>query len=821
MCKLTQQFEKNETSGLAFICQGVLLWTGYYSQSSTRRVGYLPLKSTKDWPTPQAFNEAIQNPIICFADAELKAGTIETNSIGLPKVASGAFASVYKVVSPSKAWAVRCFLTLREEQRERYQHISKYILVDDLECTIDFEYLDEGIKLGSDWYPILKMPWVEGPTLDNYIHQNISNRQKLNQLCKDFHTVSMQLEEAGIAHGDLQHGNIIVSPKGLRLVDYDAFFVPSLAGRKNMEFGHPSYQHPLRDDSHFDVSVDNFSSWLIYISILTLSIDPDLFKYVAGGDDCLLFRRSDLSEPESSIVFANMLAHDSDEVRKHAKLLMRMLWTQPHLVPPLNALAEDLEKLSSVKPPTLSPNSDLPEDSHLDIDMFVDLLTQSDTSADSESQKVSGKRGRKRNEHLSTKARRLVTEIVDLSLKRAAKPLWLCVTRLEAEKMFKSGNYEQAYIYYNKLHPAAGKRTDERDILLLLRLAHCCLKLDNQNQMENFCKAAANLEKVKDNKFNQLLADVLFSIARKQNERERNVIESMIKLLDHAFDAINTPLQFSHLTNVVAITTDIVTAYRTETHGTLLNSYARTLLCHMIMANFRYEQVHEEKYVDYLVQLRRLVDTLITKLDNDENLVNLATVVSQISVEALTSRLHPKELRELLKLNDSVLGNEIVFLGTKFGFLNIITKLANVTRISQDNQEYDDDSIAWLWSLWLNFEPFNNNIKLQWLLRFNKATREQCLDEKSRKEIIQQIKTKVVENWDLYVVEQVVKAAQDLGKAGAPLKEDCVKFIIEMFKGHGARFQRGQLIFARSLVRIYGDEKDVFRLEDTTNSYWK
>ncbi|MBX9668470.1 MAG: hypothetical protein K2X93_12670 [Candidatus Obscuribacterales bacterium] len=182
--------------------------------------------------------------------------------------------------------------------------------------------------------------------------------------------------------------------------------------------------------------------------------------------------------------------------------------------------------------------------------------------------------------------------------------------------------------------------------------------------------------------------------------------------------------------------------------------------------------------------------------------------------------MHPQELRELLKLNDSALGNEIIFLGMKFGFLNIITKLANVARINQDNQEYDDDSIAWLWSLWLNFEPFNNNIKLQWLQRFNNATREHCLDEKNRKEIIHQINTKVVENWDLYVAEQVVKAAHYLGKAGAPLKKDCIKFIIEMFQGYGARFQRGQLVFARSLVRLYGDEKDVFRLEDTTNSYW-
>jgi hypothetical protein len=44
------------------------------------------------WPTPQEYNEAIQNPRFCFADAELRAANPETNSMGLPKARSGGFA---------------------------------------------------------------------------------------------------------------------------------------------------------------------------------------------------------------------------------------------------------------------------------------------------------------------------------------------------------------------------------------------------------------------------------------------------------------------------------------------------------------------------------------------------------------------------------------------------------------------------------------------------------------------------------------------------------------------------------------------------------
>jgi len=49
------------------------------------------------WPTPADYQDAIQNPKICFKDPTLKAGSVELTALGLPRVASGNFASVYKV----------------------------------------------------------------------------------------------------------------------------------------------------------------------------------------------------------------------------------------------------------------------------------------------------------------------------------------------------------------------------------------------------------------------------------------------------------------------------------------------------------------------------------------------------------------------------------------------------------------------------------------------------------------------------------------------------------------------------------------------------
>lgn len=302
-----------------------------------------------DWPTPQDYNEAVQNPRTCFADEELRNAKIATNAIGLPHAASGTFASVYKATAGTTSWAVRCFLNNRPEQKARYKHISDFVLFDNLDATVDFFYLDQGIKVKGKWYPCLKMTWVNGSTLDRYVDQTYTDTNKMTLLLKSFHQMVGELEGAGIAHGDLQHGNIIVSDAGLRLVDYDALFVPALAGFKNLEFGHPNYQHPKRDDNHFDPTVDNFSRWLIHASIFCIAIDPALYKDLHGGDECLLFKRKDLLEPDTSPVFARLLNHESEHIRQTATVIRRMLWATPDTIPHLGAPPEDLEKLPKSK----------------------------------------------------------------------------------------------------------------------------------------------------------------------------------------------------------------------------------------------------------------------------------------------------------------------------------------------------------------------------------------------------------------------------------------------------------------------------------------
>src|SRR5438034_11486371 len=66
-----------------------------------------------------------------------------------------------------------------------------------------------------------------------------------------------------MAHGDLQHGNILVRGGSIHLVDYDGMWVPALKGRHATETGHRAYQHPERSEQDYGQEIDRFSVLVI------------------------------------------------------------------------------------------------------------------------------------------------------------------------------------------------------------------------------------------------------------------------------------------------------------------------------------------------------------------------------------------------------------------------------------------------------------------------------------------------------------------------------------------------------------------------------
>lgn len=117
------------------------------------------------WPLSQDYNEAIQTPAQCFADPELRQGQPVADALGLPVPCAGNFADVYAVQTPARKWAVKCFTRQIPGLRERYVEISKYLKHVQLPFMVEFEFLEQGIRVRGRWYPVLKMQWVEGVAL--------------------------------------------------------------------------------------------------------------------------------------------------------------------------------------------------------------------------------------------------------------------------------------------------------------------------------------------------------------------------------------------------------------------------------------------------------------------------------------------------------------------------------------------------------------------------------------------------------------------------------------------------------------------------------
>jgi WD40 repeat protein len=267
------------------------------------------------WPVPQDYNEAVQDPGTSFADPELRAGEAAANALGIPQPRSGNFADVYEFrCAGNSKWAVKCFTRQVHGLRERYAAISQHLQQAKLPFTVDFQYLEQGILVRGQWYPILKMRWVEGLTLNEFVRDALDKPALLDALGQIWLRMARRLREARMAHADLQHGNVLLVPGSsasslaVKLIDYDGMWVPALAASKSGEVGHPAYQHPQRlREGIYDPEVDRFPLLVVAAALRCLCVGgKSLWERYDNGDN-LLFRERDLAAPRESALFAELL----------------------------------------------------------------------------------------------------------------------------------------------------------------------------------------------------------------------------------------------------------------------------------------------------------------------------------------------------------------------------------------------------------------------------------------------------------------------------------------------------------------------------------
>ena len=254
------------------------------------------------YPTIEQYQTALQHPNTAFTDPQLASGRIKSSNLGLPLVASGGFALTYALDAAGRKFAVRCFHREAKDIERRYAAISTKLRSLSSSYFVNFEFQAGGFRLNSNVYPLVKMAWAEGETLGQFVESNYKNAARLTNLVDALSQLSTYLESQGIAHGDLQEGNLMVADEGRRiqLIDYDGMFVPEVAALGGSELGHRDYQHPKRAAANFGSRIDRFSFIVLNLCLRALCVKPALWNQSQSGAGVIVCRANDFAAPHQS-----------------------------------------------------------------------------------------------------------------------------------------------------------------------------------------------------------------------------------------------------------------------------------------------------------------------------------------------------------------------------------------------------------------------------------------------------------------------------------------------------------------------------------------
>lgn len=266
---------------------------------------------------------AIKNSDTFLKVPDLQGAKPRLNKNGSPFAFVGGFNMVFQMEHQNKKWAFRVWHVPMGEHTNRYRKISKYLSEKKLPYFADFIYDEKGILVNGNLLDTIRMEWLEGKLLKEYIEENLKNKSKLTKLANDFLEMCKTLRENKISHGDLQEGNILIDRNGsIKLVDYDSICIPEIEGQKELVTGLKGYQHPSRFKAgKASLKADYFSELVIYLSILALSKNTNLWdKYQVNDTQYLLFTEKDFEDFENSEIY-----NDLQKLSYSIKSLTRIL----------------------------------------------------------------------------------------------------------------------------------------------------------------------------------------------------------------------------------------------------------------------------------------------------------------------------------------------------------------------------------------------------------------------------------------------------------------------------------------------------------------
>ena len=231
-----------------------------------------------------------------------------------PKFLAGNFAGVFKMTAADgSVLAVKCFTRDMSELERRYRAVAKFVKSARSSYFVRLDYLPSELYVtspiaGAGEYAVVAMPWVEGRSMGAVIQALCAkgNSRALAGLTRAWARLCLDLLGRGIAHGDLKHDNVLVSPEGtLLLIDYDSMYLPELRGLRCPLLGGVNFQHPARSEAHFDPLLDHFSMLVILLSLRALVLEPGLFQSHHNGENIIL-TGEDFADPAKSALLSHM-----------------------------------------------------------------------------------------------------------------------------------------------------------------------------------------------------------------------------------------------------------------------------------------------------------------------------------------------------------------------------------------------------------------------------------------------------------------------------------------------------------------------------------
>ncbi len=282
----------------------------------------------------------------------------------------GGFCMVYPLInSQGKKYAFRVWHQEIDGIKERIKKIADYLQTQNIPYFVEFEFVENALQVPDSYIEdskidAIRMDWVSGLNLMDYLNSiiigNTSDSQKKSailDIANKFKAMVNILHNKHISHGDLQHGNIIITQNNeIRLVDYDSLYVPTFTDEIQVTSGLVGYQHPCRKETNVIATErdDYFSEYIIYVSLLAYAEDMSLWEPTDDEDNprdeySLLFKESDLINPEQSRLFSLLQQSSNQEIKYIIDILLNVL-QEPNCdnLQPLENLYKYQEQPSSV-----------------------------------------------------------------------------------------------------------------------------------------------------------------------------------------------------------------------------------------------------------------------------------------------------------------------------------------------------------------------------------------------------------------------------------------------------------------------------------------